>query len=90
MTRQGSPVARHTGCATPQDGGSPRPAAREHEIAATLGMSLRMVARYTQAASQEHLAERALSRQLKAEAENEMRPNLPNTETHVYPKAKKV
>jgi integrase len=62
----------------------------QHEIAATLGMSLRMVARYTQAASQEHLAERALSRQLKAEAENEMRPNLPNIETHVYPKARKL
>jgi integrase len=39
----------------------------EHEIAATLGMSLRMVARYTAAASQEHLADQALGRQLRAE-----------------------
>ena len=57
----------------------------EHEIAATLGMSLRMVARYTAAASQEQLADRALSRQLRAEREQ----NLPNSETHVYPTAKK-
>ena len=57
----------------------------ENEIAAALGMSLRMVARYTAAASQEHLAETALNRQLRAEREQ----NLPNTETHVYPTAKK-
>ena len=58
----------------------------EHQIAATLGMSLRMVARYTQAASQEHLADQALSRRLRAEREQ----NLPNTETQVYPTAKKL
>jgi integrase len=58
----------------------------EHEIAATLGMSLRMVARYTAAASQEHLAGRALSRQLRAEREQK----LPNIETQVYPTAKKL
>jgi integrase len=57
----------------------------EHEIAATLGMSLRMVARYTQAASQEQLADRALDRQLRADREQ----NLPNIETQVYPTAKK-
>jgi len=60
----------------------------EHEIAAILGMSLRMVARYTIAASQEQLADRALRRQL--EAENGSRSNLPNTETQVYPTAKKA
>jgi integrase len=60
----------------------------EHEIAATLGMSLRMVARYTQAASQERLADRALSRQL--EAGNESRSDLPKTKTQVYPTAKKA
>ena len=58
----------------------------EHKIAATLGMSLRMVARYTAAVSQEHLAGRALSRQLRAEREQ----NLPNTETQLYPTAKKL
>ena len=58
----------------------------EHEIAATLGMSLRMVARYTAAASQEHLAGRALSRQLRVEREQ----NLPNIETQLYPTAKKL
>ena len=58
----------------------------EHQIAATLGMSLRMVARYTAAASQEHLADQALSVRLRAEREQ----NLPNTETQVYPTAKKL
>jgi integrase len=57
----------------------------EHEIAATLGMSLRMVARYTAAASQEHLADRALSQQLRAEREQ----ILPNTPTQVLPNTKK-
>jgi integrase len=44
----------------------------EHEIAAWLGMSLRMVARYTQAASQELLAERALERWLRADQEQKL------------------
>lgn len=57
----------------------------QHQIAAVLGLSLRMVARYTQAASQEDLADQALQRQLRAEREQ----NLPNTETQVYPTAKK-
>src|SRR5258708_14948921 len=57
-----------------------------HEIAATLGMSLRMVERYTKAASQEHLAGQALDRQLRAEREQ----NLPKIETQVYPTAEKA
>jgi integrase len=44
----------------------------QHEIAATLGMSLRMVERYTKASSQEHLAERALDRRLRAEREQKL------------------
>jgi integrase len=57
-----------------------------NEIAAISGhTSLREVARYTAAASQVHLADQALERQLRAEREQ----NLPNTETHVYPTAKK-
>jgi integrase len=51
----------------------------EHEIAATLGMSLRMVARYTAAASQERLAERALVTRLRAEREQ----SLSNRETRL-------
>jgi integrase len=43
-----------------------------HEIAATLGMSLKMVERYTKAADQAHLAEQALNRQLRAEREQQM------------------
>jgi integrase len=57
-----------------------------NEIAAISGhTSLREVARYTTAASQVHLANQALDRQLRAEREQ----NLPNSETHVYPTAKK-
>jgi integrase len=57
-----------------------------NEIAAISGhATLREVARYTAAASQVHLADQALDRQLRAEREQ----NLPNTETHVYPTAKK-
>ena len=82
----GCRAARRMACATPLVVGLPRLGCTEHEIAATLGMSLRMVARYTQAASQEHLADRALSRQLRAEHEQ----NLPNSETQVYPTAKKL
>ena len=56
----------------------------EHEIAATLGMSLRMVARYTASTSQEHLADQALSRRLRAEREqnlpNHRNPRLPSSE----------
>jgi integrase len=56
-----------------------------NEIAAISGhTSLREVARYTAAASQVHLAEQALERQLRAEGEQ----NLPNTETQVYPTVK--
>jgi integrase len=44
----------------------------QHEIAATLGMSLRMVERYTKASSQEHLAERALDLRLRAEQEQKL------------------
>jgi integrase len=58
----------------------------EHQIAATLGMSLKMVERYTKAASQARLADQALAQQLRAEGEQ----ILPNTETHVYPTAKKA
>jgi integrase len=58
----------------------------QHEIAATLGLSLKMVERYTKAANQAHLADQALSRLLRAEGEQ----NLPKTETHVYPTAKKA
>jgi integrase len=57
-----------------------------NEIAAISGhASLREVARYTAAASQVHLADQALGRQLRAEREQ----NLPNTETQVYPTGKK-
>jgi integrase len=57
-----------------------------NEIAAISGhTSLREVARYTAAASQVHLADQALDRQLRAEREQ----NLPNRETQVYPTAKK-
>jgi integrase len=56
----------------------------EHQIAATLGMSLKMVERYTRAASQARLAGQALDQQLRAEHEQ----NLPNNETHIYPTAK--
>jgi len=57
-----------------------------NEIAAISGhASLREVARYTAAASQVHLADQALGRQLRAEREQ----NLPNPGTHVYPTAKK-
>lgn len=60
-----------------------------NEIAAISGhSSLREVARYTAAAEQEHLANRALDRQLKAETEREQ--NLPNHETQNYPTAKKL
>ena len=58
----------------------------QHEIAAVLGLSLKMVERYTKAANQVHLADQALSRLLRAEGEQ----NLPNTETQVYPTAKKA
>jgi integrase len=57
----------------------------EHQIAATLGMSLKMVERYTKAANQALLADQALEHQLRGEREQ----NLPNTQTHVYPTAKK-
>jgi integrase len=57
-----------------------------NEIAAISGhTSLREVARYTAAASQVHLADQALDRQLRAEREQ----NLPNNKTQVYPTAKK-
>jgi integrase len=57
-----------------------------NEIAAISGhASLREVARYTSAASQRLLADRAVERQLRAESEQ----NLPNIRTHVYPTAKK-
>jgi integrase len=57
-----------------------------NEIAAISGhASLREVARYTAAASQVHLADQALGRQLRAEREQ----NLPNPQTHVYPTATK-
>jgi integrase len=57
-----------------------------NEIAAVSGhASLREVARYTSAASQRLLADRAVERQLRAEGEQ----NLPNIRTHVYPTAKK-
>jgi integrase len=57
-----------------------------NEIAAISGhASLREIARYTAAASQVHLADQALGRQLRAET----RTNLPNTATRVYPTAKK-
>jgi integrase len=57
-----------------------------NEIAAISGhASLREVARYTAAASQQHLAEQALDRQLRAER----RTDLPNNEPQIYPTAKK-
>ena len=61
-------------------------ACTEHQIAAVLGLSLKMVERYTRAASQARLAEQALDQQLRAEGEQ----ILPNTETHVYPTTKKA
>jgi integrase len=57
-----------------------------NEIAAVLGhRSLREVARYTSAASQRLLADRAVER-LRAEREQ----NLPTIETRIYPTAKKL
>ena len=58
----------------------------EKQIAAYLGHeSLREVERYTKAADRKRLAGQAMERQLRSESEQ----NLPNTETHVYPTAKK-
>jgi integrase len=57
-----------------------------NEIAAISGhASLREVARYTSAASQRLLADRAVERQLRAQREQ----NLPNMRTRIYPTAKK-
>jgi integrase len=57
-----------------------------NEIAAVSGhASLREVARYTSAASQRLLADRAVERQLRAEGEQD----LPNVRTQVYPTVKK-
>src|SRR5262249_41559453 len=53
----------------------------EHEIAATLGMGLRMVERYTGAVNQEQLAARALSRQLVTE--NRARTNSTQQEIQI-------
>ena len=59
----------------------------EHEIGSTLGLSLAMVGRYTAAASQEQLADRALSRQLRSEHEqkstHQSDPRLPNRRYNV-------